>query len=188
MKITPFFRRFAKGGAPQFGFSDIHASASSIACVDLGAFERKIPHLAPLEAVVIMEDRLPEFFLDYKGYNPEANTHLNRHGPKKVLKTHADLKRLIVQLHEQGIGVFMGFWGQYKGILGESTFWLKRHPEVRPLDSRSSDLNPLVHLHGEAMNFADYISLQYQKLAHDFDFDGLFFGGRIKRLQNFYRP
>lgn len=188
MKFTPILRRFIPKRTSSFEFSDIHASASTIACVDLGAFDRKIPRLAPIEAVVIMEDRLPQFFLEYKNYSPDLATSLNHHGPKKVLKTQADLKRLVVQLHEQGIGVFIGFWGQYRGALGESTFWIKRHPEVRPLDSRSSDMNPLVHLHGEAMNFADYVSMQYQKLARDFDFDGLFLGDGLNGYRIFTEP
>lgn len=167
---------------------DVATGIPTLALVDLGAFTRTLPDLSHLSGVVIMEDRLPRFVLEYQGYDSAAPSWLNRHGPKKVLSTHQDLRWLVSQLHEQHLEVYLGFWAQVAGALGTTSEWIRAHPELAPLDSRSHDMNPLSYLAREGVTFAEYISRQYQQVAHDFHFDGLFLGDGFNGYRIFQDP
>ena len=86
------------------------AGGRTWACTDLGAFPRPLPRLDGLEGVVIMEDRDPQFFLSFTGYEAGRTADLNRHGPLSGWATHADVRTLVGELRGQGITVAVGFW------------------------------------------------------------------------------
>lgn len=162
----------------------------TLACTDLGAYYKDKPNnLKGINAVVIMEDRIPEFFLSYNNFEPNKDTGLNRHGPLKELKTQTDLKNIVSELHSQNIKVYFGFWC-YRGTIFERNWsWLKNHPEVNALPWVYSYFDPLVNLEKEKMSFAEYVGKQYEKLQKDFNFDGLFLGDGSNgygRLTNIY--
>ena len=81
----------------------IKDNLKTIACTDLGAFNQIGKNnfkKSGITAVVIMEDRLPDFFLGYQNFEPNQDTTLNRHGPFKFLYTQNHLKNLIKELHD----------------------------------------------------------------------------------------
>ncbi|MFA5076643.1 MAG: hypothetical protein WC480_04500 [Patescibacteria group bacterium] len=162
----------------------------TIACVDLGGFHHLGNNklLNKVSAVVIMEDRRPDFFVGYDHYEPHKDTTLNRHGPRQNLSTQQDLKKLVGELQQQKIKVYFGFWGQVTDNQKKMSPWIKNHPELWPEYKASQDLNPLAILGTEKMTFADYICQQYQKLQQDFGFDGLFLGDGLNGYRVFSDP
>ena len=168
-------------------------------CLDLGIARpekfnetAKMLANAGLDFVVLMEDRQPDFFLTYDGYNPEAFVGLNRHGPHSYRSgsyypTQKDLKQFVKVMLDEGIGVMFGFW------MHENRWILRRHPELLLTDINgyqwhtsdySADFNPLLdfqqedNYHGikKGDSFADYVCMQYGRLSGDFGFRGLFVG------------
>ena len=162
-------------------------SLPTAVCVDLGAFPDSLPSLIGIDTVVIMEDRSPEFFLEYDGYRPNKAVPLNRHGgPMNSYKTQRDLKNLVQKIHEQGIDVLIGFWGFWADGLSQPSNWLEKHPELTPRRHDESDIgNPFAVLKEEGITFAQYIANQYKKLYQDFAFDGLFLGDGLCGFRSF---
>lgn len=166
-------------------------------CVDLGAFD-------PTEAdagagtwlerasnvpawICLMEDRQPDFFHGYHGFEPDGPVPLNRHGPHKHAWTQADVKRLVDGFHARGVKVLLGYW------LHECAWVDERHPELLIRDQhgnlwqdvveRNADFSPLRRLKAdpehdvrEGERYSHWSGRQYAKLARDFGFDGLFLG------------
>jgi len=167
----------------------------SFACADLGAFnligKNKIKNTG-IKAVVIMEDRLPDFFIGYNKYISNQDTTLNRHGPFKILSTQADLKALVDELHQQEIKVFLGFWGQIMDPHKKCCHhWLDQHKNLWRLHQENKnnyDLDPLIELELEKISFAQFIIDQFKKLKKDFDFDGLFLGDGLNGYRIFKNP
>lgn len=137
--------------------------------------------------VTVMEDRQPDFFHGYAGYEPDAPAPLNRHGPNTHAWTQADLKRLVDAFHGHGVEVLLGYW------VHECDFVLADHPElfIRGADGqlwndpegRSSDFSPLRRMQADPARgiepgerYAEWSVRQYARLARDFGFDGLFLG------------
>jgi hypothetical protein len=167
----------------------------TIACTDLGAYHNiGKNHLKQhgIDAVVIMEDRLPDFFLTYNEFEPHKDTSLNRHGPFKLLFTQLHLKELIKELHEQGIKVYLGFWGQLFDPHKKYCLpWIDKHTELWRLhaeNNKNTDLDPLVTLMPENTSFAQIILNQFKKFKRDFDFDGLFLGDGLNGYRLFIDP
>lgn len=179
--------RFSKPEIP-IDYDEIAKKDFVLACTDLGAFPKNLPKFEGIDAIVIMEDRLPRFFLEYEGYNAHADALLNRHGPLKNLSTQRDMKNLVRELQKQEIEVYLGFWGQFHGENKVTSDWMKAHPELKPFDSRSADVNPLTHLKKEGMSFAEYIGRQYRRIQRDFHFDGLFLGDGLNGYRIFFEP
>jgi hypothetical protein len=182
---------FGNISRPIFDYSEV-VQGKVWACTDLDAFPRPLPRLKGIEGVVIMEDRYPDFFLNFSYYQPWSETTLNRHGPLHEWHSHHDLKELVKDLHEQKIKVSIGFWnfsGWYPTPFVPSP-WLRNHPELRRV-SNSSDLDPFVELEKEGITFAEYIAHQYRKLNEAFGFDGLmlaeFSGYKTIRSPDAYR-
>lgn len=168
------------------------------ACADLGAFDRSAADRGAaafvertqgaVDWVCLMEDRCPDFFLGYAGYEPQAAVPLARHGPRLDGGwTHADLKVLVDALRARDVRVFLGFW------IHECAFVDDDHPELLLRDERgdvwqdrveqSADFNPLKRMRAdpargiaEGERFADYVVRQWKRLHADFGFDGLFLG------------
>jgi hypothetical protein len=157
------------------------------ACVDLGAFGRPLPRLVGLEGVVIMEDRDPQFFLSFRNYDPHAETRLNRHGPLRVRSTQQDLRRVVRDLHKQGLQVAIGFWSYGGGWLHRKTPWLREHPELKVLPL-SSHLDPFVRLQREGMQYGEYIARQYERIRAGFGFDGLMLGDGLCGFGSVWDP
>lgn len=166
-------------------------------CVDLGAFDATAPDKgvgAWLERasgvpawVVVMEDREPDFFHGYSGYEPDAPVPLNRHGPHKHAWTQRDLKALVERFQASGVKVLLGYW------IHECRFVDDEHPELLIRDAagklwqdvveRNADFNPMRRMkadarHGvrEGERYSTWSARQYAGLQRDFGFDGLFLG------------
>lgn len=168
--------------------------------VDLGAFDlaklRKSElHLdrltqAGIKEIVLMEDRDPQFYLNYSGYHADQTVPLNRHGSEADQWTMADLKNLIQQLHHQKIKTVIGFWGN-TGNKDQNAFIRANWASLRPVIPGSDDINPLSfvkNVDGESMPFASYIISQYKKLKTDFGFDGVFLGDGLMGYRSFMDP
>ena len=167
------------------------------ACVDLGAFDPALAdcgvaaYLAAsqrtLSWIVLMEDRQPVFFHGYRGYQPDAVVPLNRHGPRSDAWTQADLRRLVASFHAQDVKVLLGYW------VHECSFVDERHPELLIRDATgalwqdrtemNADFSPLRRMRAdpehdvrEGERYATWSVRQYEKLATDLGFDGLFLG------------
>jgi len=179
-------RLFNRYRPSQFSYAET-VDGSTWACTDLGGFRRPLPRFNGLEGIVVMEDRSPEFFLSFRGYVPDAPTHLNRHGPLRSWSTQRDLKDLVAALRGQGIKVAFGFWN-YGGWWWSRHFaWLRGHPELRRV-RWSSDLYPFVRLPREGMEYAEYIGQQYGALAEVFGFDGLMLGDGLCGFRTILDP
>jgi hypothetical protein len=168
------------------------------ACADLGAFDpRELDCGAErfverseraIDWICIMEDRWPDFFLNYRTFDPAGGVPLARHGPRFDVWTQADLRRLVEGLHARGVRVFLGFWPH------ECRFADDDHPELlmrsgdsgevwQDLVERSGDLNPMKRMRAdpargidEGTTFGAYVVRQWNALECDFHFDGLFLG------------
>ena len=168
---------------------------ATIACTDLGAYHQIGKNNLKdkgINGVVIMEDRLPDFFLIYNQFEANRDTTLNRHGPFKFLYTYNHLKELIKELHEQNIKVYLGFWGQLLDPHKKSCLpWIDNHPELWTMyneNNKNFDLDPLVMLEPEKITFAQYIIRQFTKFKNDFNFDGLFLGDGLNGYRLFVNP
>lgn len=143
-----------------------------------------------IKEMVLMEDRDPQFFLNYQEYNPNQTVPLNRHGNPDEKWTMNDLKKLTEQLHQVGIKVTIGFWGNAENA-GNNEFIKKNWQQLHPMIPGSSDINPLAmvqNAEGKTISFAEYIVEQYQKLHRDFGFDGLFLGDGLMGYRDFKDP
>jgi len=167
----------------------------TIACTDLGAYNNIGKNFLKehgIDAVVIMEDRLPDFFLTYNEYEPHKDTTLNRHGPFKLLFNQNHLKELVKELHEQEIKVYLGFWGQLFDPHKKYCLpWIDKHPELWRLhaeNNNNTDLDPLVTIMPENTSFAQIVLTQFKKFKRDFDFDGLFLGDGLNGYRLFIDP
>lgn len=171
-----------------------------IPLVDLGSFNlkklkkgklnlKKLNNLG-IKEIVIMEDRDPEFFLNYSGYFVEEKVPLNRHGDPLIKWEMQDFKKLIDKLHQAGIKVIIGFWGNVSNK-NHNTFIKNNWESLKPVISSSDDLNPLSIVkneYGQEIPFAEYVLTQYQKLKRDFEFDGLFLGDGLMGFRSFIDP
>lgn len=168
--------------------------------VDLGSFDLSklrsgqlnYQHLIDrgIKELVIMEDRDPQFFLNYSGYDADRTVPLNRHGNASDLWTMGDLKKLVDQLHQNNIKATIGFWGN-NGNLKNNPFLAKNEQALTPVIPGSDDINPLAFVDTpdhRNIPFADYVVEQYQKLKNDFAFDGLFLGDGLMGYRNFLDP
>lgn len=165
-------------------------------CLDLGIAKpnqynevAKMLAEEEIEFVVLMEDRQPDFFLNYDRFDRELFVRLNRHGPyngNHYYPTQGDLKLFVDGLHDSNIKVLYGAW------IHENRWIIRRHPEILLTDREghllhtnnlSVDFNPLAELKSDhdygirnGDKFVEYMYKQYSKLADDFGFDGLFIG------------
>ncbi|MCC6643664.1 hypothetical protein IT411_02850 [Candidatus Peregrinibacteria bacterium] len=140
--------------------------------------------------IVLMEDRDPQFFLNYADYQADQVVPLNRHGSKEDKWTMADLKKLIAQLQEKKIKVIIGFWGN-TGNKDGNDFIKRNWDNLAPVIPSSDDINPLSMVRNgddKEMSCADYIVEQYRKLDRDFGFDGLFLGDGLMGFRSFLDP
>jgi len=169
----------------------------NFACTDLGAFTtigKNNLQNSGVTGVVIMEDRIPDFFILYDKYQADADTTLNRHGPFKDLYTQKHLKELVKELQNQNIKVFLGFWGQLYDPHKNNNHnfqWMKDHPELWTLhrnDRRNSDIDALAFLQKENISFAQFIVNQFIKFKNDFNFNGLFLGDGLNGYRLFVNP
>lgn len=167
----------------------------TIACTDLGAFNQINKNnlkKSGISAVVIMEDRLPDFFLNYQNFEPNQDTTLNRHGPFKFLYTQNHLKNLVKELQNQNIKVYLGFWGQLIDPHKKYCLpWLDKHPELWTLyqqNKQNFDIDPLNIIQPENIPFASYIVNQFEKFKKDFNFNGLFLGDGLNGYRLFINP
>lgn len=161
-----------------------------ILLLDLGAFNgTNVPDLEGVSAVVLMEDRVSEFFLGESGFsNPDEKVPLSRHGPYSQ-KNIMQFKQIINELHRKKINVIVGFWGFSGSLFNPPTGWLKRHPELKPRDRFTGDINdPFVTLEPEGQSFAEYIGKRYVKLQEIFGFDGLMLGDGFMGKRDFFHP
>lgn len=165
------FRRHRPSNLSLWGVAD----GRTWACTDLGGFPRPLPRLAPLEGVVIMEDRDPRFFFSFAGYEAPRPTMLNRHGPLAGWSTQQDLRTLVAGLHDQGIKAAIGVWNYGGWALHRRPAWLRAHRELRHM-AMSSQLYPFVRLRPEGVTYAEYIGGQFVRLRAAFGFDGLMLG------------
>ena len=167
-------RRLFRSHRP-LGFSLAQvAHGRTWACTDLGAFARPLPDLTGLDGIVIMEDRAPEFFLAFDGYDPAAQTRLNRHGPLHAWSTQEDLRALVEGVHARNVKAVIGFWNYGGGVFHRAR-WLRSHRELAHV-RWSSQLYPFVQLRREGISYAEYIGRQYERLHAAFGFDGLMLG------------
>lgn len=186
-------KTWGKRALPDFSYDDIVIDLApgkeTWVCTDLGAFQKPVQHFEGLTGVVIMEDRFPEFFLSYDGYKATDDAKLNRHGPLAAHRTHEDLKALVATLHGRGIKVVYGFWNHmgWKFQSWRLPRWFQLHPEITRVPG-TSDIHPLAFLNKEQMSYAAYIGHQYEKLAYDFDFDGLFLGDGFSGYRTIANP
>lgn len=157
------------------------------ACTDLGAFPRPLPRLDGLEGVVLMEDRDPQFFLSFTGYEARRAADLNRHGPLSAWTTHEDVRTLVGELRGQGIKVAIGFWNYGGWRLHHRPPWVRAHPELRHM-ALSSQLYPFVRLRSEGVTYAEYIGRQYTRLREAFGFDGLMLGDGFCGFSSIWDP
>lgn len=178
-------RFFPSSSPPTPAYAEVVAGRTW-ACTDLGAFARPLPPLDGLEGVVIMEDRDPEFFLGFRGYDPRADTRLNRHGPLHAWSNQEDLRKLVTGLQAQRIKVAIGFWNYGGWAFHRKARWLREHPEVKRL-FLSSHLIPFVRLR-EGMTYAEYIGDQYKRLYRAFGFDGLMLGDGFCGFSSIWDP
>lgn len=192
--------------APDFTFEQLESlgirKGEFTPLVDLGAFDLEKLNQGELDfeklnergvkQIVLMEDRDPQFFLNYKGFNSDAEVPLNRHGldtdehPRQSW-TMADMKKLIEGLHGVGIKVVIGFWGN-TGDKENNAFISRNWDAVRPVIPTADDMNYLSYVkdaEGKEMPFADYILAQYSKLNADFRVDGLFLGDGFMGFRSF---
>lgn len=167
----------------------------TIACTDLGAFTeigKNNLKNQKISGVVIMEDRLPDFFINYEKFEANKDTTLNRHGPFKFLYTQNHLKNLIQELQAQDIKVYLGFWGQIINPHQKKCLpFFDKHPELWRLhneNKKNYDLDPLVTLQPENIKFAQFIVNQFYKFKKDFNFDGLFLGDGLNGYRLFVEP
>ncbi len=173
---------------------------TNAALVDLGAFDlnrlrQNQLDLSPLKEkgikeVVLMEDRAPQFFLNYRHYDPGGNVPLNRHGDPKQKWQMQDMKMLIDSMHAQGIKVIIGFWGNTQDHK-KNEFVERNWSTLKPVIPISDDINPLSFVRnekGEKVPFAQYVGDQYKKLKTDFQVDGLFLGDGLMGYRAFMDP
>jgi hypothetical protein len=163
------------------------ADGRTWACTDLGAFPRPLPSLDGLEGVVIMEDRDPQFFLPFAGYQAPRAADLNRHGPRHDWVTQEDLRTLVGQLQAQGVKTAIGFWNYGGWQFHRRPAWLRAHPELRHVPL-SSQLYPFVYLRPEHITYAEYIGRQYARLREAFNFDGLMLGDGFCGFSSIWDP
>ena len=163
-------------------------SMRTAVCADLGAFRNPLQKIPDgIATIVLMEDRSPEFFLGFEGYEPSSAVPLKEHGPFQDYNTQEDLRILVQRLHEQGKKVLIGFWGFWGDEHSGPTEWLKRHPELKPRQKDESDIgSPFAILEPEKVSFAEYIAGQYLKLQSAFGFDGLFLGDGLSGFRSFW--
>lgn len=143
-----------------------------------------------IDSVVIMEDRAPHFFLNYRNFDPNAEVPLNRHGKSSEKWTMQDLRNLVEALHEEGIKVVIGFWGN-TGEKDKNPFVRDNWEALRPVIPTSDDINPLSFVNdenGNQISFGDYVVKQYEHLNRDFKFDGLFLGDGLMGFRSFMDP
>lgn len=143
-----------------------------------------------LKEIVLMEDRDPQFFLNYKNYNANQSVPLNRHGQGSDNWTMHDLKQLTDQLHQAGLKVTIGFWGNAENA-ANNNFLKNNWEQLHPIIPGSSDINPLAMVKDQqnhSIPFADYIVAQYARLHQDFGFDGLFLGDGLMGYRDFRDP
>lgn len=140
-----------------------------------------------LKEIVLMEDRDPLFFLNYKDFSPNSPVPLDRHGRPPQDWTMADLRKFTEMAHQAGLKVTIGFWGNAKNA-EKNPFIKKNWEALKPVIPGSDDLNPLSIVKdqdGKPMPFADYILKQYGQLVKDFHFDGLFLGDGLMGYRSF---
>jgi hypothetical protein len=170
---------------------------SMAALADLGAFDLKLFRKGLIDfsvlaengikEIVIMEDRDPMFFLNYDGYGDKKRVTLARQNGNSDKWTMDDMKKLILKLHEFGVKVILGFWGNAGNRKG-NPFIKKNWENLAPVIPTSDDINPLSIVKdsgGEFMLFADYVVSQYKKMKNDFGFDGLFLGDGLMGCRAF---
>lgn len=183
-------RRKTKKEGP-FPYEELIADPMPTAvCVDFGAFRDPLQKLPGIKTAVLMLDRAANsWFLGFTQYGPNNLVPLNRHGPLKFYRTEADLRKLVVGLHEQGIKVLIGFWA-FWGDLGHGPgLWIKKHPGLKPRQRGESDFGDLfVTLRPEEITLTEHICKQYEKLWYNFGFDGLFLGDGFCGFRNFFEP
>ncbi len=174
----------------------ISDNLENFACCDLGAFYKsRLNKITGIKSIVIMDDRRPDFILEYKKFKPQKNSGLNKHGPLKELSTHKDLKDLIKEIHNQDIKVYFGFWGVMTDGKHKFSKWTSAHlelltdyKEIIQKNSGIQPINPLKKLKKEKLFFAEHICHQYQKIQRDFNFDGLFLGDELNGYRIFSDP
>src|SRR5689334_7200962 len=164
-------------------------------CLDLGIAKpnryNKISNMMAekeIQFVVLMEDRQPDFFINYDKYSAESIVGLNKHGPENntYRPTQRDLRSFVETFRDEEIEILYGFW------VHENTWIDERHSELLLTDSNGKslssesfvyDFNPLLKMKIDSEygirneeEFAEYIYKQYSNLADDFGFNGLFLG------------
>lgn len=143
-----------------------------------------------VKEIVLMEDRAPQFFLNYDGYNENGIVPLNRHGDLNEQWTMKDLKKLVELARAQGIKFIIGFWGN-TADKDNNAFVKNNWEALKPVIPFSDDLNPLSMVkdqQGNEMTFADYIIKQYIRLQKDFGLEGLFLGDGLMGFRSFLDP
>ena len=146
-----------------------------------------------IDHVVIMEDRNPLFFLNYKKSKMNQVIPLDRHKcdfDADILPwMEDDLRRLVELFHKSGIKVLIGFWGHIDDN-AFNPFIQANRETLCPAIPGSDDLNPLsiVNNKGIISTFAGYVVHQYQHLAKNLGFDGLFLGDGLMGFRNFLTP
>lgn len=107
--------------------------------------------LGDIENFIIMEDRAPDFFLNFERYDPDVGIDLNRHGPSTDLWTQGEFRRLVEILRENKINVIYGFW-----LGGRAEFWREEHPELKLAETDAIDATRSIRLEdGTEMPFVD---------------------------------
>lgn len=167
--------------------------------VDLWAFDLKKLRVGDLDLsklkeekvkeIVIMEDRAPIFFLNFKKYDKNSIVPLNRHGKHKEQWTMGDFKKLVQLLHAHDIKVIIGFWANAANK--HKNPFVKNNPDLESVLAPSDDLNPLCFVkaeEGNEMTFAEYIVEQFKKLEKAFGFDGIFLGDGLMGYRVFIDP
>ncbi|HVL47785.1 MAG TPA: hypothetical protein VM889_04435 [Candidatus Thermoplasmatota archaeon] len=159
------------------------------ACADLGLFDpgakdHGVGRFAKTSArvvdwLVLMEDRQPDFFHGWRGYDPAAEVPLNRHGPRSDRWTERDLKGLVASLKAEGIRPYLGYWiHECRWVDEEEPGLLMRDARGETwqnLALRNADFNPLKRLK-DGRPYAAFAADRWRGLAAAFGFDGLFLG------------
>jgi len=146
-----------------------------------------------ISEVVIMEDRDPRFFLNYKKFSRMGLIPLSKHRnvtDNDILPWNMqDLRDLVTLFHKHDMKVHIGFWGHIDDN-ADNPFIRENREVLCPAITGSDDTNPLsiVHHEGEIMTFGDYVAGQYKKLVKDFGFDGLFLGDGLCGYRSFMDP
>ncbi len=204
LRMAPNYLKMQMAAAPDHQLEEVEQLGMKMEnfspLVDLSAFDLDKLRAGTLNLdalkqrgireLVLMEDRDPQFFLNYRGFNGGQTVPLNRHGSKQEVWTQADLKLLTQKIHQSGMKVTIGFWGNIENAANNE--FLKRNwNQVHPVIPGSTDMNPLALIKDEnnrEMPFADYIVNQYKKLNRDFQFDGLFLGDGLMGYRDFKDP